>query len=96
MKGKLVSIIQPQVRPTCTTKSVKKRVIGLSTKESLHGNLVGYNTGQSTIDKKSGSEIGFIPKLQRHAGLGKKGEPDLYHVMMFMLHGTILFMSVRA
>ncbi len=52
------------------------------------------NGCRKTIDKITGGLEGVIPKLKRHIGMIKKRKASFNEVTVFMLNGTVLFVSV--
>ena len=52
------------------------------------------NGCRKTIDKIAGGLEGVIPKSKRHIGMIKKRKASFNEVTVFMLNGTVLFVSV--
>jgi hypothetical protein len=88
-------IIRPKIWPTRTPESSKEGIIYHLIKKIAHGRLVVDDTRWSSVDEVGSHKIRLITKLQRHASLGKKGEPNFYNVMMLAFYNTILLVCMR-
>jgi hypothetical protein len=70
---KFVAVIWAKVRPTCTSKCVKRKIIRLDLKQVMQLCFIINHLARSLIDQVCGSGERLVLKLQRQRSLGKEG-----------------------
>jgi hypothetical protein len=91
-----VIIVRPEVRPTCTAKSSKERIIGFFFIETIERcDVIEYFGGQAIYKEDSGQKC-LVPKFQGHGGVCQECEAHLNYMAMFPFGRAILLMRVWA
>jgi hypothetical protein len=93
-KRKFPFVVWTQVWPERSTKVAKRLKIGFSAQETFNRSIKVNDLGWNQVDKESGCEKGFIPKLKRHGGISKQGKTYFNNVPMFVFCITILLMCM--
>jgi hypothetical protein len=94
-ESKLALVVWTKIRPTCTTKNTKGRVIWFNMEKAMNWSVIVDSSTRKHINEISGSQEGFIPKFKRHMSVSKKGKAYFNYMAMFALSGAILLMCMR-
>jgi hypothetical protein len=68
-----VGIIRTYIRPACTPKDSKTKIVRGNTKELMDGRVIGKGFGGGPVHEVYGSKESLVPVFQWHGGMGKHG-----------------------
>jgi hypothetical protein len=69
--NKLALVVWAKIRPTCTTKNTKERVIWFNMEKAMNWSVIVDSSTRKHSNEVSGSQESFVPKFKRHMGVGK-------------------------
>jgi hypothetical protein len=69
-EGKFLCVVGAKVRPAGAPKGPKMGVVGFGMEEALKRGILIDNTARKSINQINSSDKGFVPKFERHTGMG--------------------------